>query len=154
MTDDPKFLSPPASAPAPQPAKPELIKPAAESPRPLAPKVNSARAQPRAKPHAQVEPESEPGRPARHPAPGRIPAIIIRYPRLVGLAFIAFGSYGWHELLMVSARLHGGTEFLVVYHRLTPLMPALGFGYGGFLLVFGRPADARGYSPDWYNKAY
>src|SRR5262249_43411408 len=101
-----------------------------------------------------VAAEPEPDALARYLGPGRMPRVIIKFPRIVGLALFVVGVFGWRELQQVAQRLHDSTEGIVFYSRATALMPAIGFGLGGFLLVFGRPADSRGYSPAWWNRCY
>jgi hypothetical protein len=154
--DGPRFLtSPPAGAleEPPPAAGPFRVPQPPVEPRRSAPRVVR---RPEPEPEASAFPvaEPEPDALARYLGPGRMPRVIIKYPRVVGLALIALGVFGWRELQHVAQRLHDSTEGIVFYSRGTALMPAIGFGLGGFLLAFGRPADSRGYSPAWWNRCY
>lgn len=81
--------------------------------------------------------------------PGRMPRVVIRFPRLVGVALVALGVLGLRELQNITH-----SAGVVVYVRALPVLTTVGLGLGGFLLVFGRPSDAHGYSPGWWNSAY
>lgn len=157
--DRPTFLTTAPIVPPEPAARPALAPPPThgpyrtpEPPRPVQPPWRVSRP---AEPDPPApEPEADPGALARYLGPGRMPRLMIRFPRIIGLAFVALGVLGWREVQELAARLADPASGYVVYSRGAPFMMAIGFGLGGFLLAFGRPADAHGYSPAWWNKTY
>jgi hypothetical protein len=84
---------------------------------------------------------------ARYLGPGRMPRVMMRFPRLSGIALVAFGLWCWRDVLRVSAE--GG-----VYFRSITVLAPVGVLLGGWFVVFGRPADDDGYAPSWWNLGY
>jgi hypothetical protein len=89
----------------------------------------------------------EPDRLARALGPGRMPRLLMRYPRLCGIAMVAVGLWLWRDLGRVSE--DGG-----VYFRSATVLAPVGLLLGAWFALTGRPADEEGYSPPWWNVAY
>jgi hypothetical protein len=87
---------------------------------------------------------SEPDFLARALGPGRMPRLIIRFPRACGVMLVAAGGLGLREVMRLAEE--GG-----VYAR---ALPAVALFLGAWLAIVGRPADARGYTPSWWNVGY
>lgn len=88
--------------------------------------------------------DDEPDMLTRALASDRWPSFIVRFPRLAGIGFLLAGAYGVR--MIAELTVEGGW-----YARGMPALTTLGFTNGLWLLVFGRPADERGYSPEWWN---
>jgi hypothetical protein len=76
-----------------------------------------------------------------------MPRLIIRFPRLCGGLLVAAGALGLRELMRLSEE--GG-----MYVKALPAMTAIGLFLGAWLAIVGRPADADGYTPSWWNVGY
>jgi hypothetical protein len=142
--DGPKFLSSAPVAEPPVTASP-YRKP--EPPRVSAPIPTIAAPPPVRKPAPEPEVSHEAEFLAHALGPGRMPAVMMRYPRIVGLVLLAFGVWLGRDLFLVATE--GG-----FYTRSQPILaPAFSF-LGAYFVIFGRPADADGYSPGWWNAGY
>jgi hypothetical protein len=76
-----------------------------------------------------------------------MPHLIIRFPRACGGMLVAAGALGLREVMRLSEE--GG-----MYARALPAVTAVALFLGAWLAIVGRPADARGYTPSWWNVGY
>lgn len=84
---------------------------------------------------------------ARALGPGRMPRIIVRFPRASGAGLVSLGVLGAIEIARLAT--DGG-----LYSRPLPVVTALALMLGLWLLLVGRPTDTRGYTAPWWNVGY
>jgi hypothetical protein len=140
--DGPKFLgaAPDPAAPPPTPPRPSAPPPVrARAPRPSAP--------PPPEPAPAPAPAVEPDWLARALGPGKMPRVMMRFPRAAGVALIAMGAISANEIRRYVEE--GGW-----HSKSLPVLCTVGLFLGAWFVITGRPADARGYSPDWWNRGY
>ena len=137
--DGPKFLgaAPDPAASPPPPSAPPPVR--ARAPRPSAPPPR----EPAPLPALRVEPDWL----ARALGPGKMPRVMMRFPRASGVALIAGGALAANEIRRFVEE--GGW-----HSKALPVLCTVGLFLGAWFAITGRPADAHGYSPDWWNRGY